>query len=158
MAPGRRRGGAFWGPHPQGRGGAPAPFPLLGVDNRNVPLSTSSSPEAEGSGGLSGAITGWGAAGPRPPGGPLDCGNSGTTARLLLGILSGHDIAVSLAGDESLSRRPMSRVTLPLTQMGARFSPVSVPGRSSSGRSSDTLPLTVHGTAALRAIDYQSPV
>ena len=52
----------------------------------------------------------------------IDCGNSGTTARLLMGVLAGWPIEVTLVGDESLSRRPMRRVTSPLTLMGAAFS------------------------------------
>ena len=56
-------------------------------------------------GGLSGTITGWGPAGPRAPKEALDCGNSGTTVRLLMGALAGFDISVVLEGDESLSAR-----------------------------------------------------
>ena len=51
--------------------------------------------------------------------GPLDCGNSGTTMRLLAGLLAGQPFETTLVGDESLSRRPMDRVALPLTRMGA---------------------------------------
>src|SRR5581483_7550136 len=51
--------------------------------------------------------------------GPLDCGNSGTTARLMLGILAAHRFSSTLTGDASLSRRPMRRVTDPLIAMGA---------------------------------------
>ena len=53
------------------------------------------------------------------PTGDLDCANSGTTARLLLGLLAGQGIAARLTGDESLSRRPMGRVIAPLTRLGA---------------------------------------
>jgi 3-phosphoshikimate 1-carboxyvinyltransferase len=104
-------------------------------------------------GGLSGTITGWGPAGPRLPERILQCGNSGTTARLLLGALSGYDITASLTGDESLCRRPMGRVTLPLSRMGARFAPLGT-----SGDAAATLPLTVYGSASPSALDYQSPV
>ncbi len=76
----------------------------------------------------------------------IDCGNSGTTTRLLLGLLSGRQLNVTLTGDESLSRRPMRRVTEPLSEMGASFSPM------------DHLPITVEGSASLRAIDYHSPI
>jgi len=55
------------------------------------------------------------------PTGDLDCGNSGTTARLLLGLLVGQGIAARITGDESLSRRPMDRVIAPLTRMGAKI-------------------------------------
>ena len=51
----------------------------------------------------------------------LDCGNSGTTARLLMGILAGHEGAWTLTGDASLSRRPMDRVAAPLRLMGAQL-------------------------------------
>lgn len=91
-------------------------------------------------------IRGWGTGGPRAPATPIDCGNSGTTARLLLGVLAGWDVQVELHGDLSLSRRPMKRVTTPLERMGARFD-------SSDG----TLPITVHG-GRLNTIAYESPV
>jgi len=78
----------------------------------------------------------------------IDCANSGTTARLLLGLLSGYGATVTLTGDASLSRRPMHRVTAPLARMGAHFS-TTLQG---------TLPLTVTGTPQLAAIDYVSPV
>jgi 3-phosphoshikimate 1-carboxyvinyltransferase len=83
----------------------------------------------------------------RAPGRALDCGNSGTTTRLLLGLLAGHRFPVTLTGDASLRRRPMRRVTLPLTQMGARF----------EERRGDGLPLTVRG-GKLRPIRYAMPV
>jgi 3-phosphoshikimate 1-carboxyvinyltransferase len=69
---------------------------------------------------------------------PLDCGNSGTTARLLLGLLAGRPGRFELVGDASLSRRPMGRVTRPLAAFGARV------------EGGDSLPLRVEG-AALRA-------
>lgn len=56
-----------------------------------------------------------------PPDTIIDCGNSATTARLLAGIVAGLDVTVTLAGDESLSRRPMERIVEPLTHMGAEF-------------------------------------
>lgn len=77
----------------------------------------------------------------------LDCGNSGTTTRLLLGLLAGHPFAATLTGDASLRRRPMRRVTVPLGQMGARF----VEHRG------DGLPLTVRG-GPLRPLRYEMPV
>ncbi|GAV31214.1 5-enolpyruvylshikimate-3-phosphate synthase [Coriobacteriaceae bacterium EMTCatB1] len=76
------------------------------------------SPGAEG---LTLAVHGWGERGPIAPGTPIDCGNSGTTARLLMGVLAGYPVRCTLVGDESLSRRPMRRVTEPLSRMGARF-------------------------------------
>ncbi len=68
------------------------------------------------------------------PDAPIDCGNSGTTARLLLGACAGVDgLVATFTGDASLSRRPMRRITAPLERMGARF------------EGSDRLPITVHG-------------
>jgi len=94
----------------------------------------------EQGGGLELEVTGWGGNGPSEPLEPIDCGNSGTTARLLLGVLAGWDRHVVLHGDESLSRRPMGRVTEPLTELGARFEsrggllPVSVRGGMLQGK------------------------
>ncbi len=79
----------------------------------------------------------------RSPAGPLDAGNSGTTIRLLAGVLAGHEFSSTLQGDASLSRRPMRRVIAPLEAMGARID-------SSDGRP----PLTVHGTR-LHAITHR---
>jgi 3-phosphoshikimate 1-carboxyvinyltransferase len=92
-------------------------------------------------------IEGVGLRGLRPPADPIDCGNSGTTARLLLGVLAGQNGAVTLTGDASLRARPMRRVTVPLTEMGARFEELGT---------ADRLPIRVHG-GALRPIDYASP-
>jgi 3-phosphoshikimate 1-carboxyvinyltransferase len=81
------------------------------------------------------------------PSGTLKCGNSGTTARLLLGALAGHRFEVRLDGDSSLRRRPMRRVTRPLEEMGAQI-------REERG---DGLPLSIRG-GRLKHIRYQSPV
>src|SRR5256714_13407380 len=78
----------------------------------------------------------------RSPAGPLDAGNSGTTMRLLAGVLAGHGFSATMIGDASLSRRPMRRVIAPLERMGARVE--AVDGHP---------PLTVHGTR-LRAIAH----
>jgi 3-phosphoshikimate 1-carboxyvinyltransferase len=83
----------------------------------------------------------------QPPLSPLDCGNSGSTMRMLSGILGGQDFATTLIGDESLSRRPMARVITPLASMGATI----VAGEN--GRP----PLRIRG-GHLRAIDYKMPV
>ena len=83
----------------------------------------------------------------RLPAASLDCGNSGTTARLLLGLLSAHRFAATLTGDSSLRRRPMRRVTVPLSLMGARFTEPD----------GDGLPLTVEGRE-LRPVRYEMPV
>lgn len=99
-------------------------------------------------GSLEGTITGWGAAGPSEPNGPIDCKNSGTTARLLMGILAPWDIEVEITGDDSLCARPMRRITAPLMLMGAKFSP----------EGAETLPITIHGTKDIKALKYESPM
>ena len=81
------------------------------------------------------------------PSGPLDCGNSGTTMRLMAGVLAAQPFASMLTGDESLSGRPMRRVMEPLGLMGARLS--AVDGHA---------PLRVEGQRPLRAIRYEMPV
>src|SRR5436309_12064872 len=76
----------------------------------------------------------------------LDCGNSGSTMRMLSGILAGHDFQCELHGDESLSRRPMARVMVPLRQMGAEI----------TAAANDRPPLRIRG-GHLRSIDYITP-
>ena len=83
----------------------------------------------------------------RRSGSTLDCGNSGTTTRLLLGLLAGHRFSTTLTGDRSLRRRPMRRVTEPLGLMGARF----------PGMTHDGLPLTIRG-GALAPLRWEQPV
>jgi 3-phosphoshikimate 1-carboxyvinyltransferase len=83
----------------------------------------------------------------RRPERTLDCGNSGTTTRLLLGMLAGHRFTATLTGDASLRRRPMRRVTVPLGRMGARF----------AEHGGDGLPLTIRG-GALEPLRYEMPV
>lgn len=92
-------------------------------------------------------VLGRGTGGLKQPDGPIDFGNSGTGTRLMMGVIAGHDIAVTLTGDASLSRRPMGRVLKPLRQMGL----VTREDR-------DTLPLTVEGTSRLVPIEYVLPV
>jgi len=75
---------------------------------------------------------------------PLDCGNSGTTMRLLAGILAGQNFTSTLTGDESLRARPMQRIIEPLQMMGAKIA-------SNKGRA----PLTIKGTDSLEAITYK---
>jgi 3-phosphoshikimate 1-carboxyvinyltransferase len=94
-------------------------------------------------------IQGVGHEGLTEPGDVVDCGNSGTTARLLVGVLAGQPFATVLTGDESLRRRPMERVMEPLTRMGAR-----VVGRRGGAR----LPLAIAGTRPLQPIRHLSPV
>lgn len=79
----------------------------------------------------------------------LDCGNSGTTTRLVCGLLAGRPLFAVLDGDASLRRRPMGRVVEPLRAMGASFA-----GR----RGATLLPLAVTGSAAPEPIDYATPV
>ena len=79
----------------------------------------------------------------------IDCGNAGTGARLLVGVLAGQPFWSILTGDESLRSRPMDRVAAPLRRMGA-----TVVGRGEGSR----LPLAVRGARPLRAITYESPV
>ena len=83
----------------------------------------------------------------RAPGQPLDCGNSGSTMRMLSGILAAQPFASELVGDASLSRRPMKRIMEPLTQMGARI----------EAKGGDRAPLRIHGTG-LHGIDYRPTV
>lgn len=80
---------------------------------------------------------------------PLDMGNSGTSIRLISGVLAGQDFAVEMFGDDSLSKRPMDRITLPLRQMG-----VAISGQTDR----DLPPLQLKGTKALKPIHYQLPV
>jgi 3-phosphoshikimate 1-carboxyvinyltransferase len=97
-------------------------------------------------GGLTVEIAGRGLRGLRAPNRPLDAQNSGTTMRLLSGVLAAHSFESTVTGDESLSRRPMARVIVPLELMGARV------------ESRDTKPpLKIHGTT-LKGITYRPEV
>lgn len=78
---------------------------------------------------------------------PLDCGNSGSTLRILAGVLAGHGFTAELIGDESLSSRPMRRIIEPLELMGARI-------ESTDGKA----PLKVHGLKSPNPIMYKLPV
>jgi 3-phosphoshikimate 1-carboxyvinyltransferase len=82
------------------------------------------------------------------PDAPVDCGNSGTTMRLLAGVIAGHDINVVLDGDESLRRRPMRRVADPLQAMGAEVATAD----------GGTAPLRVRGRRPLQAVRWSPPV
>lgn len=93
-------------------------------------------------------VHGVGIDGLKAPQAPLDCGNAGTGMRLLAGLLAGQAFDCTLIGDESLSGRPMRRVTGPLSQMGARI----------DTQDDGTPPLHVHGGQALHGIDFASPV
>ncbi len=91
-------------------------------------------------------VEGAGLRGLRAPGGAIDCGNSGTSLRLLAGILAGQEGSFELTGDDSLRRRPMERVAGPLREMGARI-------ETTDG----TPPLTIEG-GELKGIRYELPV
>ena len=93
-------------------------------------------------------IKGVGLYGLHPPSAALDMGNSGTSMRLLCGLLAGQRFPVTLVGDESLSKRPMRRVTDPLASMGAMI------GATDRG----TAPLQIQPPATLKGIAYQMPV
>ena len=93
-------------------------------------------------------INGVGLHGLKQPSGPLDCGNSGTSMRLLAGLLSGQSFDVELIGDASLSRRPMKRIAKPLAAMGAKIETVG----------EGTPPLRIKGGQALQGIHYEMPV
>jgi 3-phosphoshikimate 1-carboxyvinyltransferase len=93
-------------------------------------------------------LLGRGVGGLEQPAGDLDFGNSGTGARLMLGVLAGHDLTVRLVGDASLSRRPMGRVLKPLMQMGLEV----------LEKGKETFPLTVRGSTDLVPIEYELPV
>src|SRR5262245_14475610 len=97
--------------------------------------------------GMSLRITGRGLGGLRAPSTPLDAGNSGSTMRMLAGVLAAHPFASTMGGDESLSRRPMKRVIVPLERMGARIA-------SQDGRP----PLTIQGVENPTAIDFEPEV
>lgn len=89
-------------------------------------------------------VTGSSLASPKEP---IDCGNSGTTSRLLTGLLSSQHLSFSLIGDESLSKRPMNRVIKPLKEMGCII-------KSNDG----LLPLHIDASNSFKGIDYKMPI
>lgn len=91
---------------------------------------------------------GVGIGGLQTPSEPLEMGNSGTSTRLLMGLVGGHNISATFTGDASLTKRPMNRVIKPLETMGVTFE------ASEGGR----LPLTVHGAQDIMATTYELPV
>lgn len=93
-------------------------------------------------------ISGCGFRGFREPKDFLDCGNSGTSARLITGLLVGQNFNSILVGDESLSKRPMIRVIEPLQKMGAEFETIK----------DQTLPLKIKSNKSFRNISYEMPV
>ena len=94
-------------------------------------------------------IQGVGMGGLKAPQNALDMGNSGTSIRLISGVLAGADFEVEMFGDDSLSKRPMDRVTLPLKKMG-----VTISGQTER----DLPPLQLKGTKNLRPIQYELPI
>jgi 3-phosphoshikimate 1-carboxyvinyltransferase len=90
-------------------------------------------------------ITGTGGAF-RQPAAPLDCGNSGSTMRMLSGLIASHPHTFTLIGDHSLTHRPMERIRKPLSQMGAKMDLID--GHA---------PITIHG-GPLHAIDFDTPI
>ncbi len=93
-------------------------------------------------------VKGVGLFGFKKPAAPLDCGNSGTTMRLISGILSAQPFTTTLMGDASLSKRPMNRVAEPLAKMGATF----------ELRDGKYAPFKLTGTKNLRPIEWSNPV
>ena len=93
-------------------------------------------------------VRGVGMHGLKAPDHALDLGNSGTSMRLFCGLLAGQGFDLTVCGDESLNRRPMRRVTDPLSLMGARFSTTDA----------GTAPLTIHACSELTAMDYPMPM
>lgn len=93
-------------------------------------------------------IQGVGLQGLKAPSTDLDMGNSGTSMRLMSGLMSGQAFDVCMTGDSSLSKRPMKRVTVPLAQMGARI----------DATAQGTPPLRVHGGSQLKGIHYDMPM
>ncbi|PCJ03197.1 MAG: 3-phosphoshikimate 1-carboxyvinyltransferase [Alphaproteobacteria bacterium] len=93
-------------------------------------------------------IYGVGVGGLREPDQVLEMGNSGTSTRLLMGLVGGHNITATFTGDASLVKRPMKRIVTPLEMMGATF----------LSRSGDRLPLTVKGAENALPIEYRLPV
>jgi 3-phosphoshikimate 1-carboxyvinyltransferase len=95
-------------------------------------------------------IKGQGLRGLSEPNGKIDCGNSGTTARLLTGLLAPQDFTSTLTGDSSLVTRPMGRIVKPLRLMGAKI-------EANDGNDKITLPYTIEGSS-LKGVSYNSPI
>jgi len=91
---------------------------------------------------------GVGVGGLKQPDSTIEMGNSGTSTRLLIGLIGGHNITATFTGDASLSKRPMKRVITPLKMMGATF----------EATDGDKLPLTVTGPEDLLSIEYRLPI
>lgn len=130
---------------------ADGPSEIIGYPDSDDPQSTLASIEQLGihveRQERSTIVQGVGLEGLRAPDRPIDCGNSGTTMRLLAGILAGQDFDATLTGDFSLSKRPMSRIADPLSLMGARIT-------LTEGHA----PIRVEGRHPLQAIRYVLPM
>ena len=96
-------------------------------------------------------VKGVGLDGLKAPSGVLDLGNSGTSIRLLSGLIAGQGFGCTLTGDEYLKKRPMARVVMPLSMMGARIT-------GSGERHQPPLEIEAVERGTLRAIDYASPI
>ncbi len=94
------------------------------------------------------SVSGVGCGNLKQPDAPLDMGNSGTSCRLLMGLIGGHNITATLKGDASLSKRPMNRVIKPLSEMGI----------TCEAQENGRLPITLQGTANTQAITYRLPI
>jgi 3-phosphoshikimate 1-carboxyvinyltransferase len=93
-------------------------------------------------------VYGVGMEGLKQPNDVIDAGNSGTTVRLLSGILAGNEIEVKIVGDESLSKRPMGRIIEPLSIMGAKI----------TATDANHLPMVIHGSKHLKSITWESKI
>ena len=111
-------------------------FRLMGVDIKETLINGKRSLEIKSSGKL------------KSPQKSIDAGNSGTTTRLLCGILAGQDFTVEITGDASLSKRPMKRVIEPLTQMGAKI----------TAKDNNYLPVKITGNPQLKPVKYRSAI
>jgi 3-phosphoshikimate 1-carboxyvinyltransferase len=135
------------------------PVAISGLGRGGDNLSTARALQALGvdvdvdAAGADARVVGVGLTGLHAAAGALDCGNSGTTIRLLTGLLAGRAFETVLEGDASLTRRPMRRLAAPLRQMGAQ-----IDGRADAGRPDDIFPpLRVRG-GGLKGISYALPV
>ena len=125
---------------------------LAGEDSMNTALAMMAmGVEITGLGGTELTITGAGPGGLKAPADVLDLGNSGTSMRLMAGLLAGQGVGCTLTGDEYLKKRPMDRVVQPLTLMGARLS-------GTGARHYPPLVIEAVGKGGLKGIDYASPI
>lgn len=127
---------------------------ITAVPPADLPVHKKATPAPGPAGSTELLVRGVGLDGLRAPDGPLDCGNAGTSMRLLAGLLAGRPFATTLLGDESLSRRPMRRVIEPLARMGA-----TITGAAGARAGEIYPPLHVAPRQGpLEAIDYALPV